>query len=69
MSLDFQLGNNQDLTLMLHPIFYLIDGFRHGFFGVSDVSPWMSLAVACACLLVLAVATLALLKSGYKLRA
>ncbi|MDD5297246.1 MAG: ABC transporter permease [Rhodocyclaceae bacterium] len=52
-----------------NPVFYLIDGFRHGFFGVSDVSPWMSLSVACACLLVLAVATLALLRSGYKLRA
>jgi ABC-2 type transport system permease protein len=58
----------QDVS-RFNPIFYLIDGFRHGFFGVSDVSPWMSLAVACACLLVLAVATLALLKSGYKLRA
>ena len=23
----------------------MIDGFRHGFFGVSDVSPWISLAV------------------------
>jgi ABC-2 type transport system permease protein len=51
-----------------NPIFYLIDGFRHGFFGVSDVSPWLSLSVACTCLLILATATLALLKSGYKLR-
>ena len=29
----------------LNPFFYMIDGFRHGFFGVSDVSPWISLAV------------------------
>jgi ABC-2 type transport system permease protein len=28
-----------------NPFFYMIDGFRHGFFGVSDVSPWLSLAV------------------------
>jgi len=28
-----------------NPFFYMIDGFRYGFFGVSDVSPWMSLAV------------------------
>ncbi|MFO0202278.1 MAG: ABC transporter permease, partial [Alphaproteobacteria bacterium] len=28
-----------------NPFFYMIDGFRHGFFGVSDVSPWFSLAV------------------------
>ena len=28
----------------LNPFFYMIDGFRHGFFGTSDVSPWLSLA-------------------------
>jgi ABC-2 type transport system permease protein len=32
-----------------NPIFYMIDGFRHGFFGVSDASPWHSLAVVSAC--------------------
>ena len=52
-----------------NPIFYLIDGFRHGFFGISDVSPWQSLAVACACLIVLSAITLRLLHSGYRLRA
>ena len=51
-----------------NPIFYMIDGFRYGFFGVSDVSPWSSLAVACACLAVLTGLTLSLLKHGYKLR-
>ena len=51
-----------------NPVFYMIDGFRYGFFGVSDVSPWHSLAVACACMVVLTVLTLALLKRGYKLR-
>ena len=29
----------------LNPFFYMIDGFRRGFFGASDVSPWLSLAV------------------------
>ncbi|MFM9879672.1 MAG: ABC transporter permease, partial [Burkholderiaceae bacterium] len=29
----------------LNPFFYMIDGFRRGFFGVSDSSPWLSLAV------------------------
>jgi ABC-2 type transport system permease protein len=52
-----------------NPIFYMIDGFRHGFFGVSDASPWLSLAVVGACFAVLTVFTLNLLKSGYKLRA
>ncbi|RZI92140.1 MAG: metal-dependent hydrolase, partial [Rubrivivax sp.] len=26
----------------LNPFFYMIDGFRYGFFGVSDTSPWLS---------------------------
>ena len=29
----------------LNPFFYMIDGFRYGFFGVSDVSPWLSLGL------------------------
>jgi ABC-2 type transport system permease protein len=52
----------------LNPFFYMIDGFRRGFFGVSDVSPWLSLAVVGATFLVVAALTLRLLASGYKLR-
>jgi ABC-2 type transport system permease protein len=52
----------------LNPFFYMIDGFRHGFFGVSDVSPWTSLAVVGTSTVVVAAITLRLLKSGYKLR-
>ncbi|MBP6337116.1 MAG: ABC transporter permease [Vitreoscilla sp.] len=52
----------------LNPFFYMIDGFRHGFFGISDVSPWTSLAVVATSLVVVAGITLQLLKSGYKLR-
>ena len=52
----------------INPVFYLIDGFRYGFHGVSDVSPWTSLAVGVSCFAVLAGLTLALLKRGYKLR-
>jgi ABC-2 type transport system permease protein len=52
----------------LNPFFYMIDGFRHGFFGVSDVSPWLSLGVVASSLLVVSVITLRLLASGYKLR-
>jgi ABC-2 type transport system permease protein len=51
-----------------NPIFYMIDGFRYGFFGQSDVSPWLSLSVAVACLVTLSLLTLAMLKRGYKLR-
>jgi ABC-2 type transport system permease protein len=52
-----------------NPVFYMIDGFRYGFFGVSDMSPWLSLAVSASCLVVLTLITLNLLKRGYKLRA
>lgn len=51
-----------------NPFFYLIDGFRYGFFGVSDVSPESGLLIVGTCFLALSLATLALLKSGYKLR-
>jgi ABC-2 type transport system permease protein len=52
----------------LNPVFYMIDGFRYGFFGVSDVSPLVSLAVSSVSFLVVGMATLALLRKGYKLR-
>jgi len=51
-----------------NPIFYTIDGFRYGFFGVSDVSPWHSLAVVAGVFAVLCILTQRLLASGYKLR-
>ena len=52
----------------LNPFFYMIDGFRHGFFGVSDVSPWLSLGVVGTSLAVVCGLCLQLLRSGYKLR-
>jgi ABC-2 type transport system permease protein len=52
----------------LNPFFYMIDGFRHGFFGVSDVSPWTSLAVVGCSLVVVCGLCLSLLSRGYKIR-
>jgi ABC-2 type transport system permease protein len=52
----------------LNPFFYMIDGFRYGFFGKGDVSPVLSLLIVGASFLVLALVTLKMLKSGYKLR-
>jgi ABC-2 type transport system permease protein len=51
-----------------NPFFYMIDGFRYGFLGLSDVSPAVSLAVVGASLVAVSFACLALLKAGYKLR-
>lgn len=53
----------------LNPFFYMIDGFRYGFFGQADISPWISLCIVTAAFLLLAWSTLKMLKSGYKLRA
>jgi ABC-2 type transport system permease protein len=52
----------------LNPFFYMIDGFRYGFFGVSDVSPWLSLAIVSGFFLLVSAVALRLLQSGYKLR-
>jgi len=52
----------------LNPFFFMIDGFRRGFFGVSDTSPWVSLAIVGTSFAVVAAITLRLLASGYKLR-
>ena len=52
----------------LNPFFYMIDGFRRGFFGVSDVSPWISLAVVGTSFVVVASISLHLLRIGYKIR-
>lgn len=51
-----------------NPFFYMIDGFRYGFFGQGDISPWVSLGVVLTFLVLLVVLSLKMLKSGYKLR-
>jgi ABC-2 type transport system permease protein len=52
----------------LNPFFYMIDGFRYGFFGVSDVSPWLSLAIVGSAMLVVSAIAVHLLRIGYKIR-
>jgi ABC-2 type transport system permease protein len=52
----------------LNPFFYMIDGFRFGFFGQSDVSPWLSLGLVAGTLAVAAGIALHLLRTGYKIR-
>lgn len=52
----------------MNPIFYMIDGFRYGFFGQADVSPWLSLGIVSLSFLALSLLALALIRSGYKLR-
>ncbi|MGF6857938.1 ABC transporter permease [Paraburkholderia sp. CI3] len=52
----------------LNPFFYMIDGFRYGFFGVSDIDPLVSLAIVAGFFVVLAAVAMRMLATGYKLR-
>ncbi len=52
----------------LNPFFYMIDGFRYGFFGISDVSPWLSLGIVGGALLAVSAIAVHLLRIGYKIR-
>ena len=51
-----------------NPFFYMIDGFRYGFFGLSDIAPASSLAIVAAFCVALTALTLFVLGRGYKLR-
>jgi ABC-2 type transport system permease protein len=51
-----------------NPFFYMIDGFRYGFFGIADIAPGVSLAVVAVSALALSALTLQLLAGGWKLR-
>ena len=52
----------------LNPFFYMIDGFRYGFFGQSDVSPWLSLGVVGVSLFIVSAVAVYLLRIGFKIR-
>ncbi len=51
-----------------NPFFYMIDGFRYGFFGVGDTHPGLSIAIVAISFVVISVLCLAMLQRGYKLR-
>lgn len=51
-----------------NPVFYMIDGFRYGFFGLSDVEPGRALLVVLSVTLMMAWMAWRLIRSGYKLR-
>ena len=51
-----------------NPFFYMIDGFRHGFLGVSDVPVWQCFAWTGGFFVVLSSICLWMLTTGYKLR-
>jgi ABC-2 type transport system permease protein len=52
----------------LNPFFYMIDGFRYGFFGQSDTSPWLSVSIVGIAWLAVSALAVHLLRTGYKIR-
>jgi ABC-2 type transport system permease protein len=52
----------------LNPFFYMVDGFRYGFFGQSDVPPLVSLAIVVVTLAVVAGLAIQLLRTGFRIR-
>ncbi len=51
-----------------NPFFYMIDGFRAGFIGQSDSNPIVGIGLLIVINLLLALATFAMLRSGYKIK-
>ncbi len=51
-----------------NPFFYMIDGFRYGFFGKSDIDPWISFGVVATALAIVSTIAVHLLRIGYKIR-
>ena len=52
----------------LNPFFYMIDGFRYGFFGLSDVSPWLSFGIVFTATAAASALAVHLLRIGYNIR-
>ncbi|GAB4396753.1 MAG: ABC transporter permease [Rhodoferax sp.] len=52
----------------VNPFFYMIDGFRYGFFGASDIAPWTSLGVVGLATVGVSLWAYGLLRMGYKIR-
>ncbi|TDR70541.1 ABC transporter permease [Paludibacterium purpuratum] len=51
-----------------NPVFYMIDGFRYGFFAQSDTSPWLAFGVVGFSFIIVSAFALWLINAGYKLR-
>ncbi|TCO73920.1 ABC transporter permease [Rhodovulum euryhalinum] len=52
-----------------NPVFYLIDGVRHGIIGQSDSSPWQGLAVCSASTAAVMALCWYWLRTGYRMKA
>ena len=53
---------------MINPIFYMINAFRYGMLGTSDVNLWVSMTFLCVCIITLFTFTLHLMNKGVGLK-
>lgn len=51
-----------------NPLLYMINGMRYGFYGISDVSPWIAFGILVILTAGMTWLTLHLFRIGYKLR-
>ena len=51
-----------------NPFFYVIDGFRYGFLGISDISPYISMIILLGFNFILGYSAWYVLNSGYRLK-
>lgn len=66
-SIDLLPGFWQGVS-MINPILYMVNGFRYGILGVSDVNPFISLGMILFFITVLAVIALRMLERGKGIR-
>ena len=66
-SIDLLPGFWQGVSL-INPILYMVNGFRYGILGVSDVNPFISLGMILVFITVLAVIALKMLERGKGIR-
>jgi ABC-2 type transport system permease protein len=52
----------------LNPLFYIINGFRYGFLGISDVPLWISITLLLALIVALVTISWYLIRRGLGLR-
>ena len=62
-SIDLLPGFWQDLSL-LNPILYMVNAFRYGLLGVSDIPLWVAFTLVACCIAVLTWFSLELLRRG-----
>ena len=53
---------------MANPILYMINAFRYGFLGISDISLWASYVIIIGFIVALFSPSLILLQRGYGIR-